>query len=459
MRKRAVQADVIPDSLWPHVSAVIASHTGLHFPEDRRTDLQRCLADAAAELGFDDARSCAHWLLSSEPTKPQLDTLASHLTIGETYFFREPKAFEALATQVLPALIQKRRGNEQRLRLWSAACSTGEEAYSLAILVRQVLPDWKDWQVSVLGTDINSRFLEKAMDGVYGAWSFRDTSPAFRERYFDLTEDGRYSVHADIRSSVHFAQINLAQDGFPSLATDTNAMDVVFCRNVLIYFEPSQMMTLVGKLRRSLVEEGWLVVSPSECSQTLFGEFSAVNFPGAVLYRKSQAEQPAPPFHAAFPPSEPAPTAPPRPAPLPRSSAPRPVLKPEEFAQLTRSNANEGRLKEALAWSERWIVADKLDALAHYLHAIVQQELGQREPARSALQRAIYLKPDFVLAHFALGNLAERGGDRVNRHFENALALLRRMPASEIVPESDGLTAGRLGEIITALLPTRAAAK
>src|SRR5262245_45039167 len=185
MRKRDVRAEAIPDSLWPHVSAVIASHTGLHFPRERRTDLQRGLADAAAELGFEDARSCAHWLLSSEPTKPQLDTLASHLTVGETYFFREPKAFAALAADILPALIQKRRGNEQRLRLWSTACSTGEEAYSLAILVRQVLPDWRHWQVSILATDINGRALQKAVQGVYGEWSFRDTPPEFKERYFE----------------------------------------------------------------------------------------------------------------------------------------------------------------------------------------------------------------------------------------------------------------------------------
>ena len=459
MRKRTVQADVIPDSLWPHVSAVIASRTGLHFPEERRGDLQRCLADAAMELGFDNARSCAHWLLSSEPTKPQLDTLASHLTIGETYFFREPKAFQALAAHILPTLIHKRRGKEQRLRLWSAACSTGEEAYSLAILVHQVLPDLGEWQVSILGTDINSRFLQKASRGEYGDWSFRDTPPGFRESYFETTTKGRYSVRPEIRQCVHFAQLNLAQDGFPSLATDTNAMDIVLCRNMLIYFEPSQAMTLVGKLRRSLIDDGWLVVSPSECSQALFSGFSAVNFPGAVLYQKThgtarvgtQAElQAARRLEIAAPES-----APPR-VPLARLStltAP-PVLKPEDFAHLTRSRANEGRLEEALSWSERWIVADKLDAVAYYLNAMVLQELGDREQARRSLQRAIYLKPDFALAHFALGNLEERGG-RTNRHFGNALELLRRMPATEIVPESDGLTAGRLSEIITALLPAR----
>jgi chemotaxis protein methyltransferase CheR len=130
------------------------------------------------------------------------------------------------------------------------------------------------------------------------------------------------------------------------------------------------------------------------------------------------------------------------------------ALTPEDFARLTRARANEGRLDEALAWSERWIVADKLDAAAHYLNAMVLQELGDREQARRSLQRAIYLEPHFALAHFALGSLAEERRGLVNRHFEIALELLRQMPAEALVPESDGLTAGRLSEIIATLLPT-----
>jgi chemotaxis protein methyltransferase CheR len=469
MRKRNVQADSVPEALWPQVSEFIATHTGLHFPQERRNDLQRGLADAAAELGFKDIGTCARWLICAKPTGPQLDTLASHLTIGETYFFRERKAFEALAERILPALIRARRGAEQRLRLWSAACSTGEEAYSLAILVQQVLPDWQNWRVSILGTDINSRFLKKAVTGVYGDWSFRDCAPGFRERYFTQTAERRYSVLPEVRSCVRFAQMNLAQDGFPSLATDTNAMDIVFCRNMLIYFAPSQAAALVENLRRALVEDGWLAVSPSECSQTLFSRFQAVNFPGAVLYQKkhqieaaarsvpapvSTPPGPAQLYHlgeyaqaadsliAAIEPAEAA------------EAARRRMPQPQDFALLTRSLANEGRLDDALAWSERWIAADKLDPVAHYLNAMIMQELGKRELARRSLQRAIYLQPDFALAHFSLGNLADCGTG-MNRHFENALGLLSGRPADEVVPESDGLTAGRLREIIVALSPAR----
>jgi chemotaxis protein methyltransferase CheR len=461
-------ADALPDTLWSRLSTFIAEKTGLHFPADRRPDLQRGLMEAAAEFGFAEASTCADWLLSAHLTAPQLHTLASHLTIGETYFFRERQAFDALAKRILPELIRRRRGHEQRLRLWSAACSTGEEPYSLAILLHELLPDWRDWQVTILATDINPRFLQKAVAGVYGEWSFRGSPPPFKERYFTRTADRRFTVVPEIRKSVSFAQLNLAADGFPSVATDTQAMDVILCRNLLIYFTPPQARKLVENLRHALLDNGWLVVSPSECSQILFSQFVAMNFPGAILYRKSDPDNrtsaawtaaawtvpPAQPLEARIE-EHPTPTATladPCAAPdTPGPSADAPA--PSAFSLRARALADQGKLTEALAWSERWVAADKLDAAAHYLHAMILQELGEPVAARRSLQRAVYLQPDFVLAHFALGNGARGGAQspEAHKHFENALRLLRGRPVDEVVPESDGLTAGGLMEMIAAL--------
>ena len=174
------------------LSKFVAEKMGLHFPPERWPDLQRGLAGAATEFGFENISACADGLLSAPLTTAQLQTLASHLTIGETYFFREKPTFELLAQRVLPALIRSRRGREQRLRLWSAGCCSGEEAYSLAILLRQLLPDLADWQVTILATDINPHCLRKAVDGTYGEWSFRDAPADFKERYFHRNEAGRY---------------------------------------------------------------------------------------------------------------------------------------------------------------------------------------------------------------------------------------------------------------------------
>jgi len=459
-----LRVDGVPDSLLPRLSEFIAEQTGLHFPPERRPDLQRGLTAAAAEFGFANSVSCADWLLSTPLTRPQLHTLASHLTIGETYFFRERKTFDALTNHVLPELIRRRRGREHRLRLWSTACSTGEEPYSLAILVQQLLPDWRDWRVTILATDINKHSLRKAAAGVYGEWSFRESAPEFKERYFARTPDGRFTIAPEIRDRVTFAHMNLAQDCFPALATDTNAMDVIFCRNVLIYFTPSHARKLVENLHHALLEESWLAVSPSECSQALFSRFVAVNFPGCILYRKCNIKEPRPSSWASVPTpvvadayapenvcaalavaQEVAQTGP------PSSQA---IQGPRTFSLLARAMANQGQLADALVWSERWIAADKIDSAARYLHAMILQEMGEREAARRSLHRAVYLQPDFALAHFALGNLAraELRSTEANRHYANALHLLRGCPPDELLPESDGMTAGRLAEIIATVL-------
>ncbi len=459
-----MQADVVPDALWQRVSEFIAQNTGLHFPSERRLDLQRGLAAAAAEFGLADGASCADWLLSAPLTRPQLHTVVSHLTIGETYFFRERKTFDALAAHILPEILRSRRGHGQRLRLWSAACSTGEEPYSLAILVQQLLPDWQDWDVTILATDINERFLQKATAGVYGEWSFRESPPGFKEQYFTPTSGGRFAIVPEIRSRVRFAHMNLAQDYFPSPTTGTEAMDVILCRNVLIYFTVSHARKLAQNLHHALADGGWLAVSPSECSQALFSQFVAVNFPGSILYRKGKAEERSPPIWPS-PPSDTVAqsTASAFVAPPPSVDEGVPPTSPPsvedaqdavEFSLLARESANQGQHAEALAWSERWIAADKIDVAAHYVHAMILQEMGEAGAARNSLQRAVYLQPDFALAHFALGNLARAGARsaEASKHFANALYLLRGSPPNALLPESGGLTAGRMMEIIASLL-------
>jgi chemotaxis protein methyltransferase CheR len=465
-----MQTDGVPDALWGRLSEFIAQNTGLHFPPERRSDLQRGFTAAAAEFGFADSARCADWLLSASLTRPQLHTLASHLTVGETYFFRERRTFDALAQRILPELLRRRRGREQRLRLWSAACSTGEEPYSLAILLQQLLPDWRDWHITILATDINPRFLQKAAAGVYGEWSFRESPSWFKDRYFTRTRDGRFAVDPQIRNCVSFAPMNLAQDCFPSLATDTNAMDVIFCRNVLMYFTPVHARKVVANLHSALTDDGWLAVSPAECSQYLFSRYVAVNFPDSILYRKCNAEErsstgtPAPSDTApqctawAFDGPQLSTSVVAAPAQTPTSDTPLVPSQTEQgsqqFSVLARALANRGKLADAVSWTERWIAADKIDPAAHYLHAMVLQEMGESEAARHSLHRAVYLQPDFALAHFALGNLAraDSRGSAANKHFANALHVLRGCPPDELLPESEGMTAGRLKEIIGTLL-------
>jgi chemotaxis protein methyltransferase CheR len=491
------------------LSELVGERMGLHFPRERWHDLERRIRSAAKEFGFKDSESCLQHLLSSSLSKSQIEILASHLTVGETYFFREKKSFKALEEHILPELIRSRGGKEKRLRIWSAGCCTGEEPYSIAILISRLLPDHVDWNVTILGTDINARFLRKASLGVYGQWSFRGCPQWVREEYFKKTKEDRFEIAPDIKKMVMFFHHNLAEDPYPSLLNKTNAMDVIFCRNVLMYFAPGQATKVIQGFYGCLTDGGWLIVSPSEASCVLFPQFTPVNYPGVIFFRKDSRESStsgvsiranAPPWtipeeinvplQSIPATSEIKPElcwpldtvkAPARNAEIPEppkadsatyeqalilyeqgrySEAKERVIElisnnradSEAMALLARAYANRGELSEALDCCRKAISADKLNPAYHYLLATVFQEQKQFEEASSSLRRALYIDQGFVPAHFALGNLSlQRRRFRESRkHFENALSLLGAYKPEDILPEAEGMTAGRLMEIIRA---------
>jgi chemotaxis protein methyltransferase CheR len=485
----------VSESQWAEIRDLVAARLGLQFALERGGDLARGLAAAAEEFGLAPG-DCVRSLLSAPLTQTQLEVLASHLTIGETYFFRDTALFSVLEKTVLPRLIQERRGRQQRLRIWTAASCTGEEPYSIAMLLHQLLPDLPDWHVTITATDVNSRFLRKASAGIYRKWSFRNAPPGLTERYFDLTSDGSYAIRAHIKKLVTFSHLNLVEDTYPSLVNETNAMDLIFCRNMLMYFTPKQIEKVVTNLHHALVDGGLLVVAPSEASQTVFRQFMTVNFPGVILYRRDAARAatdapslddivyvPAPGRRELDRRRARASVAAVKPLALPQQNvcddasaaaalardlfdagrfadaartlesvqAP-PERQPEEFSLLARSLANEGRLAEALDCCERWIDVDKLNPAAHYLRATVLVEHGDSSGARASLRTALFLSPDFVLAHFTLANIARVEGNTAEseKHFDNTLRLLAKSDPESIIPESDGLTAGRLSETIAA---------
>jgi chemotaxis protein methyltransferase CheR len=490
----------LEESQLAELSKFVADHMGLYFPRERLSELGRGIGSAAAEFGFRDVESCIQWLLGAPLTKSQIEILASHLTIGETYFFRDNSIFELLKEQVVPEIVRRRLGKEQTLRVWSAGCATGEEPYSVAILLNEIVPGLAAWQITVLASDINPSFLKRAAAGTYSEWSFRNTPSWVKDRYFRRLQDGRYELLPQIKKRVTFSYLNLAEDTYPSLLNNTNGLDVIFCRNVLMYFLPERAQKAAHKFYHCLVEGGWLIVSPAEASH-LFSQFAATRFPGAVLYRKvsnslnSELQAPAFPSPTTVVPeisklkpqadfdrqsnanggaishdnSEPETRTSEFPADLYARSREdydqgRYPEALQKLAQLTgdgrpdgaamilvaRIYANQGKLAEALEWCEKAIVADKVNPACHYLLATIRHEQGRIDDAVVALKRSLYLDPDFVLPYFLLGNIRHQQGERreSTRHFRNALALLKSYREDEIVPDSEGMTAGRLSEII-----------
>jgi chemotaxis protein methyltransferase CheR len=492
------QTDIraIPEALLQRLSDYLTARVGLYFAKRNWKDLQQKMTAAMTDFGFAQVAEFIEWLLSFSPTQNQIEILASHLTVGETYFFRERRAFEILEQSLLPVLIAARRRTEKRLRFWSAGCSTGEEPYSLAILLDKLIPDLKNWNVTILATDINTGALRKAEEGVYSDWSFRDNPPWFKERYFEKMDGNRHRLLSGIRKMVAFSYLNLSEDHYPALHNNTNAMDFIFCRNVLMYFAPGQIDLTAERFHRSLLDGGCLIVSPVETALLTHSPFVTVRFPDSIFYKKDAhitkgLQKVAETVDKG---SIPCPSPPPitakrhRPEKPSRHTVPAEFKKPEEVeltpyeeaAALYRNGlypeaeeklcklisnggrnqescflfakvlANQGRLEEALGFCEDAVSADKCNARLHYLLATILEEQKQVEEARVSLKKALYLDRNFVLAHFALANLSMRSGKTADarKHFGNVTEILSGYKPDDIIPESEGITAGRLAEII-----------
>ena len=497
MMNGKASSNKIPEALLQRLSDYLTARVGLHFAKRNWKELQQKMAVAMKEFGFDDIEEFITWLISLSPSQKQIEILASHLTIGETYFFRERRAFEILEQSLLPVLIAARRKTEKRLRFWSAGCSTGEEPYSLAILLDKLIPDLKDWNVTILATDINTGALRKAEEGIYSDWSFRDNPPLFKERYFEKVDGNHHRLLPRIRKMVAFSYLNLSEDHYPALQSNTNAMDVIFCRNVLMYFAPGQIGLTVERFYRSLLDGACLIVSPVETALLTHSPFVTVRSQDSTFYRKDVRKTKAVQKVAKYVEKEniPYPSIPPETAKRRRPEKPsRPtrqaeLRKPEkaertpyeEAAVLYRKGlymeaedrlrkfisnggrnqescillakvlANQGKLEEARGCCEEAVSADKCNARLHYLlAATILEEQKKVEEAGASLKKALYLDRNFVLAHFTLANLSLRAGKTADgrKHFGHAAEILSGYKPDDIIPESEGITAGRLAEII-----------
>ena len=206
-------------TLLESLSRIVEQKLGLHFPEGKYKDLTRALSYAADDLGYDDASSCAKWLLFNATEKEKIATLVEYLTIGETYFFRDGKIFDGLTMEIIPEILERRgSAKQQSLRIWSAASSSGEEAYSIAMSMKQIPHLLQGVNVSILATDINKKYLAKARTGKYSNWSFRGVPQHIISSYFTKIDKGHHLLHGEIREMVKFSHFNLATGNFPSFA-------------------------------------------------------------------------------------------------------------------------------------------------------------------------------------------------------------------------------------------------
>ncbi|HOT93406.1 MAG TPA: CheR family methyltransferase [Anaerolineae bacterium] len=466
-------------------SRLLQERFGLFFSDSRRTELESAILHAFAASPAADLNEYYRLLTELPDGGLEMERLVNAVTVNETYFFRDAAQFDALASTVLPELIEQRR-MLRTLRIWSAGCSSGEEPYSIAMLLRDTLPDVDEWSITILGTDVNTAALDRARQGLFGDWAFREPrAKEMRPRYFRRI-GARWELSPNVRRMVTFSRLNLAGTEYPSYNTNTMFMDLILCRNVTIYFKEDVTLGVVERFYDALTDGGWLVVGHSELSLNVYRRFEVRNFPNTVLYQRNgqPRPQPAAPRWSPTPPEPIAPIVPqvpvvppapivPTPPPVEanpleqarelmefgRSEEARDLLltltgsKPvdsEVYILLGQACANLGDLVAAEKWCHEALRRNKLALEAYYTLALVLQHQGRVPEAIEAFKKVVYLDRNDVLGHFSLARLYHQQGQfsAAIKALDNAHRLLETQKDDAIIPRSGGVTVKRLRDAI-----------
>lgn len=457
------------DPLFANIASFASERTGLVFPPHRRTAIELSIRKLMADRGLTDLGRYDRLVRMSAEA---LDDLIVELTIGETYFFREPDQFEFIRSVIIPE-IRQRRGADHLFRAWSAACASGEEAYSLAILLLETATPFRH----LLATDISRSALAKARRGEYGEWSLRGDGAVAARRHL-RPEGKRWRLDDNVRRRVDFQYLNLSMDVYPSFASGTWGMDLILCRNVLIYFDREMSRQVSSRLAASLAPGGWLIQGSSDPPPEGVDGLRSVVTEKGVFYQQTTSEKRGIPsdtrdleealtsrlaeLGAARNPRRPAAAGDNRQNADARRQAATSGLRPA-LTQLTddanrairrvRSLANVDT-GQAIGACKREMSQFPLSTELAFLHAMLLVELGEDQQAAQSLRRVLYLDRMLAMPYFVLGGIARRLGDSAGarRSFRQAWERCNSLTPTEIVPLSDGEPAGRLRDAAAAEL-------
>lgn len=480
----------LPQDQFIRVRDLIEQRCGIHLDETRKESLHASLRARMAQLGIGQVEQYYDRLLA-DPADDEFRRLVNLVTVTETCFFRDPAQFEILRRRILPPLIAERSAEDRRtIRMWSAGCATGEEPYSIALVLRTMGLDvtYPDWIFEIVATDVNTDALNAASRGVYSPRSIRYVDGTWLRRYFE--SDGKQYVLSDeVKRSVRFCYSNLVQAPFPP--AELRGQDVIFCKNVTIYFRPEVTRRLMRGLFEALNEGGYLFLGHSESLWHLSDDFRLVEYDGTFCYRKVTAPPalearpqprrshpaPTPSLKKSEESSAPGTTGVPRRQPAP----PAPLLTDtgSQYSEcldairarawdgaeaslraLTQSSptfipaylllgglyANQGRYEEALDQAARALGVDLFEAKAHLLVGMIEARRGRQKEALESLRRALYLDDTLALAHFSLANLYRDQGDgeRATREYRNVIRSHQRQTLQMPEEFATDLTLGQL---------------
>jgi len=275
-------APTLSDAHFDRLRKIIYDRAGIHFPDTKKYVLESRLSRRLDELGFEDFNQYILFLTAGPYQQDEFQEMFNRITINETSFFRNEPQLSVFENRVLPGLIEARAA-QKRLRIWSAACSSGEEPYTLAIQLHRSLGiRLADWRIEILGTDISAKALSAAKAGRYGEYALRSAPSLVRQRYFSQTQGG-LEIDPTIKQMVRFELLNLKD---ATAARRFGTFDVIFCRNVMIYFDQTMRQHCGQVFHRQLADDGVLFIGHSETLEGLGLPFERIPAAQAFAYTK-----------------------------------------------------------------------------------------------------------------------------------------------------------------------------
>ena len=270
----------LPDDVFRQLRDQIYVRTGMWFADSSKYLLQKRLSPRARELNFDSFQKYFYFLQYDPRADAEFDQIYDMVTTNETYFFREPAQLTAFVDEVIPDILARK--SFKKIRIWSAGCSSGEEPYSLAMLLQEA-GYYEHAAFEIFASDISQPVLAKARRGHYRETAFRATDPSIRDKYFTRQIDGSWHLHDDVRNRVSFGRLNLYDATRVSLLGN---LDVIFCRNVIIYFDDTSKRTVVNNFYNRLAEGGYLLLGHSESLISLSTQFKLRHLKNDMVYQR-----------------------------------------------------------------------------------------------------------------------------------------------------------------------------
>jgi chemotaxis protein methyltransferase CheR len=270
----------LPDDVFRLMRDQIYKRTGMWFSDTSKYLLQKRLSPRARELNFESFQKYFYFLQYDPRAEAEFDQIYDLVTTNETYFFREPAQLTAFADEIVPEILERK--SVKKIRIWSAGCSSGEEPYSIAMLLAE--SGYYDRAAfEIFASDINQQVLAKARRGHYRESAFRATDGPLRDKYFTRNDDGSWHIHDDIRNRVSFGRLNLYDEPRVSLL---GHLDVIFCRNVIIYFDDASKRTVINNFYNRLTDGGYLLLGHSESLISLSTQFKLKHLKNDMVYQK-----------------------------------------------------------------------------------------------------------------------------------------------------------------------------